>query len=286
MNKREGQFTDRGERTIYYQYWEPDTIPRAVIILVHGAAEHSGRYDRFAGYFTDHGYAVAALDHPGHGRSEGTRVHIDRFDDYIDALERFHEQVNNDFPGVPQFLLGHSLGGLISARYLLRHQARFVGCVLSGPAIMTELEPGLVQTWMIRLFSMVAPRMGALQLDASGVSRDPAEVERYLKDPLVYNGKMTARLVSELFSAMQDIHQRAGEIQLPLLLLHGGADAMTAPAGSAFMHDSVNSTDKQLKIYPGLFHEIFNEPEYESVFADVLSWCDDKLPRLPASNHP
>jgi alpha-beta hydrolase superfamily lysophospholipase len=281
MKKRDGTFTVGRDRSIYYQYWETDAVPRAVIIVVHGAAEHSGRYDRFAGYITDHGYAVAALDHPGHGQSEGTRVHVDQFDDYLDALEPFHRQVNNDFPDIPVFLLGHSLGGLISCRYLLQHQARFLGCVLSGPAIMTELEPGLLQTWTIRLFSLVAPRAGVLQLDSSGVSRDLAEVERYRKDPLVYNGKMTARLVSELFKAMQDIRQRAAEIRLPLLFLHGGADAMTAPAGSEFMHRAVSSADKQLKIYPGLFHEIFNEPEYNVVFADVLSWCDERLQAQP-----
>ncbi len=276
MKHSEGTFTVNG-CSIYFQYWVPESDPRAVMLVVHGAGEHSGRYDRLAEYCAARGYAVAALDHPGHGRSEGQRVHVQRFDDYLRALEHFHARVKSDFQGVPQFLLGHSLGGLISSHYLLAHQQDFVGCVLSGPAIKTDIEPGLVQTWLIRTLSLVYPTAGVLQLDASGVSRDEAEVERYLNDPLVYNGKLSARLVSELFGAMGEIHTLAAGIQLPLLLLHGGDDAMASPEGSRLLHDRVSSQDKSLKIYPGLYHEIFNEPEHPEIFKELLDWCDARL---------
>lgn len=278
MNQRQGTFATADGSSHFYQYWLPAVDTHAVIILVHGAGEHSGRYERFAAYCADRGYAVAALDHRGHGKSSGTRVHVQRFDDYLDGLEVFHRQVANDWPQLPLFLLGHSLGGLIGSRYLLRHQSDFAGCVLSGPAIMTEIEPGWLQTLLIRLLARVYPSAGVLQLDATGVSRDPEEVQRYLEDPLVHNGKMTARLVSELFDAMTAIRSTASGINLPILLLHGGADAMTAPEGSRFLYNSIGSQDKELKIYPGLFHEIFNEPEYLAVYADVLTWCESKLP--------
>ncbi len=278
MSQLQGTFTTADGSSHFYQYWQPPGDARAVIIVVHGAGEHSGRYERLATYCVDHGYAVAALDHRGHGKSEGTRVHVQRFDDYLDSLEVFHRQVVRDWPNLPLFLLGHSLGGLISSRYLLQHQSGFAGCVLSGPAIMTEIEPGLLQTWLIRLLALLYPSAGVLQLDARGVSRDPEEVERYLQDPLVHNGKMTARLVSELFNAMTAIRNTAAEIHLPMLLLHGGADAMTSPEGSRFLYNNISSTDKELKIYPELFHEIFNEPEHPAVYADVLTWCDARLP--------
>jgi alpha-beta hydrolase superfamily lysophospholipase len=116
-----------------------------------------------------------------------------------------------------------------------------------------------------------------LKLDASGVSRDPVEVDKYVSDPLVNHGKMTARMVAELFLAMHQIQQRAGDITLPMLLLHGEADSMASAEGSRYLYDHIGSQDKTLKIYPGLYHEIFNEPEREQVFADALDWCDRHL---------
>ena len=124
---------------------------------------------------------------------------------------------------------------------------------------------------------MLAPRMGALQLDAAGVSRDPAVVADYQQDPLVNHGKMSARFVSELFDAMGRIQAEAAAIHLPLLLMHGEGDVMTAPAGSQFLYDNVGSSDKTLKLYPGLYHEIFNEPEREAIFGEVLAWADQHL---------
>ena len=276
MKKRDGNFAGAAGMDIYYHYWEPDARPRALILLVHGAGEHCARYEHFARYLTDHGYVVAALDHPGHGRSTGTPGHVERFDDYMETLHSFHQQVVADFTGVPQILLGHSMGGLISSLYLLRQQQDFVGCILSGPAIKTDIEPGVLQMYLIRFLSAVLPRAGVLQLDATGVSRDPAEVEKYVNDPLVFHGKMSARKVSELFKAMHHIQANAEKITLPMLLLHGGEDAMAAAEGSRFLYSRISSTDKTLKIYPGLYNEIFNEPEQEQVFADVLAWCNER----------
>ncbi len=277
MNQRDGRLAGARGLSIYYQFWEPESQARAVILVVHGAGEHSARYARFAEYVTGHGYVVAALDHPNHGQSEGRYGHVERFEDFVQTLEIFHRQVTSEFSGLPVFLLGHSMGGLISSLYLLEHQDAIVGCVLSGPAIKTDIEPPWIQLQLIRLLSALAPRLGVLQLDANGVSRDPAEVDKYVNDPLVNHDKMTARKVSELFKGMNRIQAEAGRISLPLLLLHGGDDAMTAPEGSRFLYDHVGSQDKTLKIYPGLYHEIFNEPERGEIFAEVLAWCDQHL---------
>ena len=274
MKHSEGRLSGN---SLFYQCWEPEHGARAVFVLAHGAAEHSGRYDIFGRHFAARGYTVAALDHPGHGQSEGVRCHIDRFADYLEALDLFQQQVSADHPGVPQILLGHSLGGLIATSYLLQHQDAFAGCILSGPAIKTELAPGFLQMLVIRFLSAFFPTAGALQLDPSGVSRDPEEVARYVNDPLNHSGKLSARLVAELFRAMATVQSRAGEITLPLLLLHGGADVMASPEGSRFLEANVGSADKTLSIYPGLYHEIFNEPEREQVFADILVWCESLL---------
>ncbi len=274
MQQTQGHFTGARDASIFYQYWKPDTDARAVILIAHGAAEHSGRYQRFAQHFVGLGYAVAALDHYGHGHSDGERCCIKAFTDYTDSLEIFRQQVERDFAGLPVVLLGHSLGGLISTSFLLQKQDAFVGCILSGPAIKTELQPPFLQILLIKFFSLVAPNMGVLQLDASGVSRDPAEVEKYLNDPLNFSGKLSARLVAELFATMDTVQARAAEIFVPMLILHGEADSMAAAEGSRFLHEHISSTDKTLKIYPGLYHEIFNEPERLEVFADVERWLD------------
>ena len=189
----------------------------------------------------------------------------------------FQQRVKADFAGLPQILLGHSMGGLIGTLFLLQHQREFVGCVLSGPAVKTEIEPPYLQLLLIRCLSVVAPKVGVLQLDASGVSRDPAVVADYVADPLVNHTKMSARMVAELFAAMHHIQDEANRISLPMLLLHGGEDVMAAPGGSHFLHEKISSEDKTLKIYPGLYHEIFNEPEREAVFADMLEWCDGHI---------
>lgn len=277
MKHREGTFTGAGGGSMYYQYWQPDEAPKALILVVHGASEHSGRYQHFAEHFVQSGYAVAAFDNIGHGRSDGVRGYVRRFSDFVETLDVFQKQVAVDFPGLPQILLGHSMGGLISTLYLLTNQQRFAGCVLSGPAIKTELEPPTLQLWLIRGFSLLLPKRGVLQLDPSGVSRDPAEVERYVNDPLNYSGKLSARTVSELFKSMSYVQQNASVIALPMLLLHGGADAMASPEGSRFLDEHISSPDKTLRIYPDLFHEIFNEPEKEQVFGDIDSWLERLL---------
>ncbi|MCL4149696.1 UNVERIFIED_CONTAM: hypothetical protein GTU68_016451, partial [Idotea baltica] len=186
MNHEDGNFTGSRGRSIYFQVWQPDGPLRAVVLLAHGAGEHSNRYCHVAEFFTTNGFALMALDHNGHGKSEGTRGHVLAFEDYLQDLCVLQKKAGEQFAGTPLFLLGHSLGGLIASRYLLEHQKDFVGCVLSGPAIKTELEPGFVQMTIIRVLSVLLPKTGILQLDAAGVSRDPEVVRDYQQDPLVH----------------------------------------------------------------------------------------------------
>jgi alpha-beta hydrolase superfamily lysophospholipase len=278
MKHTEARLQGADQRSIYCQCWEPEATPKAILLLVHGAGEHSGRYTHVAEFFVGQGLAVSALDHRGHGHSDGKPGHIDMFDDYLVDLAVFHNEVGSRFPGVPIFLLGHSLGGLIACNYLLQQQDRFVGCILSGALIKSDLQPGWVQMGVIRLLALLAPRLGVMQLDASGVSRDAEEVKKYVEDPLVLHGKASARMVRELFAGMATLQADAADITLPMLMLHGDADVLTSPDGSRYLHQHISSTDKTLTMYPGLFHEILNEPERQDVLDQILSWCEARLP--------
>jgi alpha-beta hydrolase superfamily lysophospholipase len=273
----DGTFDSGDAGQVYWQSWTPAESPRAVLLLVHGLAEHSGRYEGFAEFFTSAGFAVHALDHPGHGRSAGHRCHIGRFADFTNTLERYLALVKTTHPGTPIFLVGHSMGGLIAASFLIERQSQFAAAVLSGPAIRAPQQPSRFALFVMRIISRLLPRLGVLQLDSSGVSKDPDVVSKYDNDPLVFRGKVTARLAAELFSEMDKVLAEAATIRLPLLILHGGSDSLTDVAGSKALHEAVSSTDKEIIVYDGLYHEIFNEPERIAVMTDMKDWLEVQL---------
>ena len=259
---------------LHLRKWLPEGQPKAIILLVHGYAEHSGRYQYFAEHCVDRGYAVFALDHWGHGRSDGVPGYVPDFSVFHDGLDQLWASARHDFPELPVMLVGHSMGGLISATYLLANQSRFAGCVLSGPAIKAAEEPSAFLKAVSGFLSRFFPKLGVVELDPNGVSRDPQVVADYLADPLVYNGKMGARLAAEMLNNMTHIQQHAEKISLPILLLHGEKDSLASADGSKFLDGHIASSDKTLILYPELFHEIFNEPEKDAVLADMTDWLD------------
>ena len=263
--------------SIFMQSWLPEQQPRAAIVLVHGLAEHSGRYTEFAEVFTAAGYAVHACDLPGHGHSDGRRCHIWSFDDFISVVEQLTNSVQERHPGLPIVLVGHSMGGLIAAASLIGFQQKFAAAVLSAPAIRAHEQPRAIEIVIARVLSRIVPTLGVMQLDSNGVSRDPETVRRYDNDPLVFRGKVTASLAAELFRGMGEVQEKASAISLPLLLMHGDADVMTAPGGSQLLHDTVSSEQRKFILYPGLYHEIFNEPEGRSVMSDACDWLNGVL---------
>ena len=264
----------RGTSRLYRQSWLPDGEHRAAILLVHGLGEHSGRYENFARHCTGHGFAVHALDHYGHGKSEGLSGHVERFSVYLDGVRELLARVKEEQPGMPLVLLGHSMGGLIAASFLREAQAEFKACVLSGPALKSDAAPPAIVLWINRLISALAPTVPMTALDPAGVSRDPEVVRAYVSDPLVHHGKVTARLIAEMMAAMKEALAHASEVTLPLLIMHGEDDVLTSPAGSREFHAHAASDDKTLRIYPGLYHEIFNEPEKDVVLAELTDWLE------------
>ncbi len=277
MQHQDGFFKGVLDANIYYQSWLPDGDPKAVLLIVHGLAEHCGRYMNVVDHFVPDGYAVYGLDHIGHGKSDGTRVFVERFTDYTDTLKIFFDMVRAWQPEQPIFLVGHSMGGLIAASYLLDHQDDFAGAVLSGPSVKPPDGISPVTLFLGKTLSNIAPKMGLLALEADGVSSDPAVVQAYVNDPLVYTGKTTARLAAELLKGMQHLTAEAGNITLPILIVQGGDDKLVDPSGAEMLYASVSSSDKTLNVYDGFYHEVFNEPEHERVLADVGTWLETHI---------
>ena len=277
MKHHEGYFKSIRDTNIYYQYWLPEGEPKAILLVAHGIAEHSGRYMNVVNRFVPAGYAVYGVDHIGHGKSDGKRVCVERFQDFTKTFKKFFDMIRGWQPIKPIFLVGHSMGGLISAAYLLKHQDELTGVVFSGPGIKVPENISNAVIFAGKILSVVMPKAGIIQLDAEGICRDPAVVDAYLNDPLVYTGKITARLSAEMLKTIQHVTGSAIKIRLPIMIVQGGSDKLVDPSGAQLLYDSVSSEDKKIKIYDGLYHEVFNEPEHGQVLDDVKVWIDSHL---------
>ena len=272
MNHIDGTFKGARDAEIYYQAWLPEETVKAVLLVVHGLGEHCGRYANLVNHFVPLGYAVYGLDHIGHGKSEGHRVFVKRFDDFTGTLAIYYDMVKGWQAGKPIILLGHSMGGLIASHYLIDHQADFRAAVISAPAVKVSDSISRVTILLGKVLSFLLPKVGLVALDANGVSRDPDVVAAYVNDPLVHHGKVTARLASELLKAQRRVTIEAGTITLPLIVVQGGEDIIVDPDGAQMLYDKARSEDKTLNIYDGLYHEVFNEPERARVLGDVETW--------------
>ncbi|MCJ7786070.1 MAG: alpha/beta hydrolase [Desulfobacterales bacterium] len=277
MKHQEGFFKGIRDANVYFQGWLPESEPKAVLLIVHGLAEHCGRYMSVVNHFVPLGYAVYGIDHLGHGKSDGKRVYVERFNDYTNTLKVYFDMIHGWQPDKPIFLVGHSMGGLISAVYLLDHQAELAGAVLSGPAVKIPKHVTPAMLFVGKMLSTLIPKFGLLSLEADGVSRDPSVVQAYVSDPLVHRGKATARVAAEMLKAMQTISGQAARITLPILIVQGSADRLVNPAGARMLYNAVSSVDKEIRIYDGLYHEVFNEPEHDKVLRDIEIWLEAHL---------
>ncbi|MDI9565648.1 MAG: alpha/beta hydrolase [Chloroflexota bacterium] len=277
MNHFEGTFKGVRDLSIYHQAWIPEHEIKAAILVVHGLGEHSGRYMNVVNHLVPQGYAIYGFDLPGHGKSEGVREFVKEFADYTHTVTAVFNIVKEKQPDKPVFLLGHSMGGLISSYYLLDHSEDFRGAVISAPSV---LVPDFVTGFTVfagKLLSILAPKMGLIELDPNGVSRDPEVVQAYVNDPLVFHGKTTARLSAETLQAMMRVSEEVSRITVPLIILHGLADTLVNPNASQMLYDRASSEDKSIKLYDALYHEVFNEPEHEQVLGEVSAWLEAHL---------
>jgi alpha-beta hydrolase superfamily lysophospholipase len=273
IRRTELHFDGAGPHRLFGRTWEAPAVRRE-IVLVHGYAEHSGRYETLGAWLASRGARVHGYDHQGHGQSEGVRCHVRRFDDFLDDLDRVVERVRRDASGRPLYVIGHSMGGLVACAWARERHPDVAGLIVSSPALAAPGGPSGGRLVALRLLRRVAPRLSiASELDADGLSRDPAVVAAYLADPLVHL-RMTLSLGAELFAAMERTASGGGDVRLPTLMLQGEDDPICSPPASRAFAGSV--PDCRYRSYPGLRHEIFNEPEHESVFGDVQTWIEER----------
>lgn len=265
----------RGLR-IHVRTWLPDEPPAGVVVIAHGFAEHGGRYAAVAERLTAAGIAVRAPDHRGHGLSEGKRTGIVRFGDYVDDLTMVIAEVRARWPSLRVVLLGHSMGGLIALDLAVRQTVPLEGLVLSAPAACPR-EVSRFTLAIGRALSRVAPNTGVLHLPLNRISRDPAVVEAYDNDPLVFRTPIRARLGAEMLDAMDRVEAGLPQLRVPLLVMQGTSDGLVDPGCGPHVYGRAGSTDKTLKMYDGLWHEIFNEPERDHVLADLTGWLGSHL---------
>lgn len=273
MSRYQFHFTTSDGLQLFGQGWEPETQPRGLVCLVHGLGEHSSRYDDFAQYLNEAGYAVLAFDLRGHGRSEGVRGHSPAFQAFMEDIDLYLAEAGRRYPQLPCFLYGHSLGGLLALNYVLRRKPQLAGVIVTSPGLHTPLTEQKLKINFARWMGALLPTASlSTGLEVQAISRDPAVVQNYRSDPLVHD-RSTLRMAKTTLEAIPWALEHAGEFDLPLLLMHGAADRLTYPSGTQEFAGRVQS-ECTVRLWEGCYHELHNEPERAAILAAVVEWLD------------
>jgi acylglycerol lipase len=281
MKYEESYFNGKDGSSRFFRTWRPDGQAKATVVICHGYAEHSGRYRELSERFVEAGFAVWAHDHYGHGRSDGPRAFIERIELLVEDLQIAIETVEALYDGVPIFLYGHSMGGLLSALTAAKQakeETRLAGIIFSAPAVrIMHTSPAIVRAiaGIIRLF---APALALIPFDIDHLSHSSEVIEDYRNDPLNYTGKLKVATGLEMVEGekMLDAENLAG-ITAPSLILHGKADKNVPPFASQALYDGISSADKTLRYFEDMYHELHNEECKEELSSLVISWLENHV---------
>jgi len=275
--RSERTFAGHGGVPIVYDVWRPAGELKAVVVLAHGYGEHARRYDHVAQRFGEAGLATYALDHRGHGRSGGKRVRVRHMSEFVSDFRELVRIAREENPDRKVIVLGHSMGGGIVFAYGVQHAGDYDLMILSGPAIAAHTGVSKAKAVIGKAIGSIFPDLPIEAIDADAVSRDPDVVAAYKADPLVYRGKIPAGIGKALLVVSEQMPMLAPGITAPLLVVHGEDDRLVSAEGSRRLVEHVGSRDVELKVYPELFHEVFNEPERDRVIDDVTEWIQARL---------
>ena len=257
---------------LYGQWWRPRGVVRGVVVVQHGLKDHGDRYAALADRLATAGFTVYALDLRGHGRSAGPRTAVGRFDDYVDDLAAWVTRARAAAPGMPVFVMGHSMGGAIAARYAEAHAGELAGVILSAPALGLDLAP--IQVGAARLAGTLNPGVAALDLPEDDFSREPAVVASMKRDPLISHPKGPAHTAAALLTGIEAVWADAARMTAPLLILHGTEDRLTAPAASRDFVARVPATDKRLVVFDGAWHVLLGDRVADDVTAEIVGFVE------------
>jgi alpha-beta hydrolase superfamily lysophospholipase len=276
MKHSEFEFKTFDGLSLFGQSWQPEDQPRAVVCLVHGLGEHSGHYAHVANSLIQAGYTLISFDLRGHGKSEGPRGHTPSYEALIWDISSLLEVVNKQFPQLPSFLYGHSLGGNLVLNYVLRRQSHFKGVIVTDPWLRLAFEPPRFKIILAQITNYIWPSFSQKSgLNTETISRDPEVVYAYENDPLAHD-HVSARMFIGSYQAGQWALEHASEFSIPLLLMHGGDDKIISVKASGEFADQI-SENCTFKIWDGLYHDIHNEPEKEEVFKFLIDWLDKEV---------
>lgn len=255
--------------TLFSRRWQPPAGPeRAHLCILHGYFEHGGRYRELAHRLALAGIGSTALDLRGHGHSGGQRGYVGQFEDYLDDVQVAMALLP---PQVPHFLLGHSHGALVGLDYLVGRAPQLAGVILTNPFLAMATPPPATKAWIARLAATYAPRLSLPSgLSPADVSRDPAVVQAYSRDSLIFRSA-NASWYREVNMAQRRVRTYR-QLAVPLLYVYSDADRIAAPAANAALADRLESPDKTVRLCPQAFHEVLNEPDRATLHAAIASW--------------
>ena len=277
MKHFESKWQNKQGMNFYIQGWEPEQTPKAVVALIHGLGEHTGRYAHVGQAFTDSGYAIIGFDLRGHGKSDGARGHFPSLDAVMQDMDEFfgflreRYQKNSSF-----FIYGHSLGGLLTLTYVLKKKPDVKGVVVTSPGLRSALQDQKVKITMAKILGTITPTFTlASGLDVKTLSRDQAIVDAYVNDPLVHDKTSTSFGKSSL-GAIDFAFAHASEFGASLLVMAGSEDKLVYPRGAQDFVKLVRG-DVTFKMWDGMYHEIHNEFGKEEVLKVAIQWMDKHL---------
>lgn len=275
MRYVDGTLVGAGGESLYRRCWLPEGAPTAVVALVHGVAEHSGRYMNVVGPLVDAKIAVCSYDQRGHGRSSGPRVHIEDWSQYREDLIANLDAIRVEYPGLPIVIYGHSMGSLVVLDYLMTEPGGLAGAIISGVAIQPVGVGSRAQILLARALTGIVPRLSVdLGINAASLTQDAKALEEFRRDPLM-TSRATVRWATEGLDTVTRVRDGLDRVSLPPLVLHGEDDPLNHIDGARMLFDAASHRDKTLRIYPDTLHEPHNDLIHPQVAADVVQWVTD-----------
>lgn len=279
MTTEKGWFESADGTRLFRRRQKPSGQPRATLLFVHGLAEHSGRYGHVLDWFSGAGYDCWAFDYRCHGKSPGLRVHVARFGEFVDDVAAAHRIVREAVPTGPLILVGHSQGGLLVLHYATKRPEGIDGLIVSSPflAMHPDSKPPAALQMVANIVSAFASRlMFSKVADPSYLSRTPGIAEAYVEDPLV-SSTVSARWFTEAVRAQLETRGMATGLSVPALIMQSGGDRLVDPAATREWAANAPADLVEYVEWPGLFHEMFNEPEREQVFQKMELWLRERF---------